>query len=60
MAPFINSTHLLVPSPVRRRSGRLPPRPPGPLQVLELCLPGATSDSGRIGHFAGAAYAFRR
>ena len=28
-AQFINSTHLLVPSPVQRRSGRLPPRPPG-------------------------------
>ena len=37
-AQFINSTHLLVPSPVRRRSGRLPPRPPGPLRVLELCF----------------------
>ena len=37
-AQFINSTHLLVPSPVQRRSGRLPPRPPGPLRVLELCF----------------------
>ena len=37
-ARFINSTHLLVPSPVQRRSGRLPPRPPGPLRVLELCF----------------------
>ena len=35
-ARFINSTHLLVPSPVQRRSGRLPPRPPGPLRVWEL------------------------
>ena len=37
-AQFINSTHLLVPSPVQRRSGRLPPRTPGPLRVLELCF----------------------
>ena len=42
-AQFINSTHLLVPSPVQRRSGRLPPRPPGPLRVLELCLSTASA-----------------
>ena len=42
-ARFINSTHLLVPSPVQRRSGRLPPRPPGPLRVLELCLSTASA-----------------
>ena len=28
----------LVLSPVQQRSGRLPPRPPGPLRVWELCL----------------------
>ena len=37
-ARLIDSTHPLVPSPVQRRSGRLPPRPPGPLRVLELCF----------------------
>ena len=37
-AQLINSTHLLEPSPMRRRSGGLPPRPPGPLRVLELCF----------------------
>ena len=42
-AQFINSTHLLVPSPVQRRSGRLPPRPPGPLRVLESCLSTASA-----------------
>ena len=42
-ARFINSTHLLVPSPVQRRSGRLPPRPPGPPRVLELCLSTASA-----------------
>ena len=38
-----DSTRLLVPSPVQRRSGRLPPRPPGPPRVLELCLSTASA-----------------
>ena len=38
IAQFVNYVHLLVLSPVRRRSGWLPPRPPGPLRVWELCL----------------------
>ena len=37
-AQSINSTHLPVLGPVQQRSGRLPPRPPGPLRVWELCL----------------------
>ena len=37
-ARSVNYTHLLVLGPVQQRSGRLPPRPPGPLRVWELCL----------------------
>ena len=37
-ARSINYTHLLGLGPVQQRSGRLPPRPPGPLRVWELCL----------------------
>ena len=46
IAQAINYTHphrRLVLSPVQRRSGRLPPRPPGPLRVLELCLSTASA-----------------
>ena len=47
-AQAINYTHLLrrlVLSPVQRRSGGLPPRPPGPLRVLELLAEGLAKRS---------------
>ena len=44
IAQSINYVHFLVLSPVRWRSGRLPPRPPGPLRVWELCLGTASGD----------------
>ena len=47
-------------SPISLKMAWSSPGGPGEhVPRVRVRVPGATSDSGRIGHFAGAAYAFR-